>query len=277
MGTEISLSAAVRENLLALGRTEDLIARTQNRLSTGLRVASPVDDARIFFEAKAISDQAGDLSDKKDGIDQSISSVTTALEAIESIDSLVQQIKGLLVGARSASAAERVVLQDQYNELLIQIDNLASDAVYQGLNLVNATGSTLSVEFSNSTTSVMDIDSVDVTTGTLGLDITTLASFSLTSLATTKIDDALAEVNVAIGTLRGHAKSLGSNIAVLKTRLDFTETFVDILETGAAKLTLADITEEGANLVALQTRQQLGISALAFAGQSEQQVLALFR
>ena len=94
MANDITLSAAVRENLLALANTETLIARTQNRLSTGLRVASAIDDARIFFEAKAISDHATDMEEKKEGIDQSVSSVTTALEAIEAVDAIVQQMKG---------------------------------------------------------------------------------------------------------------------------------------------------------------------------------------
>jgi len=66
-------------------------------------------------------------------------------------------------------------------------------------------------------------------------------------------------------------------VALLQTRLDFTEVYINTLETGGSKLTLADINEEGANLLALQTRQQLGISALAFAGQAEQGILALFR
>jgi flagellin-like hook-associated protein FlgL len=273
MGVEITLSAAVRENLLALSNTEQLIARTQNRLSTGLRVANPVDDARIFFEAKAISDQAGDLAEKKDGIDQAVSSVSTALEAIEAIDSLAQQMKGMLISARSATGNELTILEGQYNELRTQIDNLSADALYQGLNLINGTGSVLQVEFSTNSNSTLDINSVDVTTGTLGLSVTSAASFSAASI----LDAAFIEIGAAIDTLRGHAQSLGSNIAVLQTRLDFTQSYVNILEGGAGKLVLADVTEEGANLVALQTRQQLGISALAFAGQSEQSVLSLFR
>jgi len=78
-------------------------------------------------------------------------------------------------------------------------------------------------------------------------------------------------------TLRSNAQTLGSNVALLQTRLEFTEGYVNDLEEGAAKLTLADINEEGANLLAVQTRQQLGISALAFAGQAEQGILSLFR
>jgi flagellin-like hook-associated protein FlgL len=277
MGNDISLSAAVRENLLALANTESLIARTQNRLSTGLRVSSPIDDARVFFEAKALSDHATDMDERKEGIDQGISSVTTALEAIEAIDSLVQQMKGILISAKSASGNELVVLQTQYNDLRTQVDNLANDATYQGLNLIAGTGSSLDIEFSTDTASILSIASLDVTTGTLGLAVTSLASLSVASTLATKVDDALSEIDLATETLRGTAQALGSNIALLQTRLDFTEKYVNALEGGSAKLTLADITEEGANLVALQTRQQLGFSALAFAGQSEQSVLSLFR
>ena len=78
-------------------------------------------------------------------------------------------------------------------------------------------------------------------------------------------------------TLRSNAQTVGSNVALLQTRLDFTQTYVTTLTTGSSQLTLADINEEGANLLALQTRQQLGISSLAFAGQAEQGILALFR
>ncbi|MCZ6608227.1 MAG: flagellin-like protein, partial [Alphaproteobacteria bacterium] len=67
------------------------------------------------------------------------------------------------------------------------------------------------------------------------------------------------------------------NVALLQTRLEFTENYVNTLRRGADKLTLADLNEEGANRLAVQTRRQLGVQALAFAGQAEQGILALFR
>jgi flagellin-like hook-associated protein FlgL len=273
MASDITLSAAARASVLSLQATNDLINRTNNRLATGLRVSSPVEDARVFFEAKSLTDRSSDLSEKKDSIDQAISSVSAALEAVESIDTIVRQAKGLAIAAKSASGTELTSLVNQYNELLIQIDNLTADTTYQGFNLINGTGQSLDVEFSNLTASQISIASVDLRTGSLGLNISSAANFSLSSA----VNAALAELDAAIDTLSGNAQAIGSNVALLQTRLDFTDRYVGVLEEGAGKLTLADITEEGANLVALQTRQQLGISALAFAGQSEQQVLALFR
>ena len=272
---DITLSAAVRSNLLALNNTSNLIDRTQDRLSTGLRVNSPVDDAKAFFEAKALSDRSATINEKKDSIDQAVSSVSVALGAVNAIDSIVEQLKGVVNSAASAATAtEFTELNTQYNALILQIDNLAADASYQGTNLVNATGTTLTVYFSNVTTSTLAVASVDLrhVTGT-GLGIYTGATLSSSSLRTCAIN----QLDAAIATLDSKAKSLGSNVALLQTRLDFSASYANELQAGADKLVLADITEEGANLVALQTRQQLGISSLSFAGNSEQSILSLFR
>lgn len=275
MALEVTLSASARSSLLSLGNTADLINRTNERLSSGLRVASPIDDAKVFFEAKALSDRADTLNEKKDGIDQGISSLSAALEAVEAIDSLIRQAKGIVIAAKSTSTtAEADALVAQFDVILTQIDELAADASFQGLNLVNGTGSSLDVSFSERTASKVSIASVDLTVATgTGLGIVAGANFSSASAT----DTIIAVLDTAISTLRSSGQTLGANVALLQTRLDFTQNYVNVLEDGAGKLTLADITEEGANLVALQTRQQLGINGLSFAGQSEQNILALFR
>jgi flagellin-like hook-associated protein FlgL len=123
--------------------------------------------------------------------------------------------------------------------------------------------------------------SVGATAATHATDITINTTGNVTNYVTegvtTTIDALNTELDAALTTLRARTQTLGSNVALLQTRLDFTENYVNTLETGSGKLTLADLNEEGANLLALQTRQQLGISALAFAGQAEQGILGLFR
>ena len=275
MAQEVTLSAGIRTNLLSLSNTSNLISTTQNRLSTGLKVASPVDDATAFFQAQSLNDRAVDLEGRKTEIDQAISSVSTALEAIEAVDSVLRQLKGLAIQAKSATGTQLSSIVSQFNELRTQISNLANDAEFQGPNLVNSSSNSLTVEFSTVTSSTLSISGVDITinTGGTGLTVAAAANFSLA----TNVDSAINQIDADITTLRGNASTLGSNVALLQTRLDFTESYVNVLEEGAGKLTLADLNEEGANLVALQTRQQLGIQALAFAGQSEQAVLGLFR
>ena len=92
---DIKLSSAIRNNLLSLQNTASMVATTQSRLATGLKVASAVDDASAYFQAKALSDRAGDITEKKSEIDQGISTLSTALTAMESIESILKQIHPL--------------------------------------------------------------------------------------------------------------------------------------------------------------------------------------
>lgn len=295
MAVNIKLSSAIRSNLLALQDTANLVARTQGRLSTGLKVASAIDDAVAFFQAKALSDRAGDLTNRKDGIDQGISSLTVALKATESVESVFNQMKGILLSAKSATSTERVDLQTQFDELAKQSNLLVNDASYQGLNLLNSTATQLKVSFSEKSASVLSVDGSNVQlsgfTAAFGVTLLSAAglggnlvdalntgftSFDLSNQVST-FDSIVERIDSAITSVRSKAKSLGSNVSLLKTRLDFTSQYVNTLSGGSDKLTLADLNEEGANLVALQTRQQLATQALAFAGQSEQAVLQLFQ
>ena len=100
-------------------------------------------------------------------------------------------------------------------------------------------------------------------------DATELAAFN------SEADDVLAGLDRTITNLRSKAANIANNAAILRVRLDFTKEYVNVLQGGSDKLTLADLNEEGANILALQTRQQLGIQALSLAGQSEQSILRL--
>jgi len=176
--SDVTLSSSVRQSLLSLQSTTELITRTQGRLSEGLRVSSAIDDPVSFFQAKSLSDRASDLLEKKDAIDQGISTVTAANDGVEGIESLVQQLKGVANSAKSATNAQIGDLVTQFNDLKTQINNLATDATYQGTNLINGTGTTLSVEFSEQTASRLDVASVDLRAGTAGLSISDAAAYT---------------------------------------------------------------------------------------------------
>ncbi len=171
MSNNIALSAAIRSNLLALQNTQSLQDQTQSHLSTGLKVASAVDDPVAYFQSKALSDRASDFQNNKDNIDQGISSLSTALQGITSIQTLVSQLKGLALSAQSASSNQIGGLVQQYNNLRTQINSMAADTSYQGLNLINGNGGTLDVVFSNLTGSNLTVGSVDSTAGANGLNI----------------------------------------------------------------------------------------------------------
>ncbi len=117
----------------------------------------------------------------------------------------------------------------------------------------------------------MSVSGVDFDANGLGI-----SSATDTFQTDTAINAAIADLNTATDTLRSQASKFGSNLSVVETRQDFTKNLINVLETGAANLTLADTNEEGANLLALQTRQQLSSTALSLASQADQNVLRLF-
>ena len=167
--SDVTLSQAVRSTLLSLQNTSKLIDRTQIRLSTGLRVASAKDDPISFFQAKTLSDRAVTFTEKKDGIDQGISSLSTALEGVEAIENIIRQLKGVATSLRSATGTQFSDLVNQFNSLRTQIGTLADDTTFQGVNLVNSTTETLSVSFSDKTASLLTVESVNVRESGLGV------------------------------------------------------------------------------------------------------------
>jgi len=272
MAERISLSAAIRSNLLTLDRTTDLAGRTQGRLATGLKVSSPLDNAAAFFAAASLSKRADDLLTLKDNIDQSISTLAAAINGIEAITQLVEQAKGLAITAKATSDTnERSSLAVQFNALRAQINFLSNDASFNGTNLISFTPDNLSVTFNEDGTSTLAIAGIDSSTSGLSLNA---PSFNF--LFDVFIDKSLTEIKAATANLRTSAATLGSNSTILQTRLNFTENLSNTLQDGAGKLTLADLNEESANLLSLQTRQQLGLNSLALAAQSERSILDLF-
>lgn len=175
------------------------------------------------------------------------------------------------VAGTFTNGTNRDQFEADYNELRVQIDQLAGDANYQGVNLLG--GDDLVINFNETQTSQITIRGVNMKVDE--------------DLAMSEIDDryfqddanlraTIAEIDAATRTLRSQASTLGSNLGVVEIRQDFTDKLVNTLEGGAADLTLADTNEEGANLLALQTRQQLASVSLSLAGQAEQNVLRLF-
>ena len=269
---DINLSNATRANLLSLTRTTDLIARTQERLSTGLKVNSAIDDAIAFFQARSLSDRASDLSLLKSTIDLSINTVETSNDGIESIVGIVEQMKGLALSSKADNdLANRSKAAVQFNDLRTQIDNLANDASFRGTNIIKGSPANLKVTFSEDGSSFLTVSGI--ASDSSGLSLTTSASNWDTDA---NIDLAINDLDSALSTLRSTAASLGSTASVLTLRLDFTKNLINSLEDGSSKLVNADLNEESANLLTLQTRQQLGTIGLSIAQQSEQSILRLF-
>jgi flagellin-like hook-associated protein FlgL len=174
-----------------------------------------------------------------------------------------------------AGNAVRAGLADQFNELRDQLDKLADDASFNGINLLR--GDKLTITFNETGTSAIDIQTKDgETVNAFNLGVPTqLEEEQLDSDG--NIDGLLTDLKAALDEVRSQASTFGSNLSIVQNRKSFTTAMIDTLETGAGNLTLADMNTEAANLLALQTRQQLSQNSLSLASQADQSILQLLR
>ena len=368
---DISLTASMRSNLLSLQNTQSLMDMTQERLSTGKKVNSAIDNPSSYYTAQSLTNRAGDLESLLDSMGQAVQTIKAANEGIESITSFVEQAKAIANSARDTSVTETVestgtfaaasgdvtvkigdksytvtisntensvsalakklnddtgsglktalgaanlkfadsggklVLQaaepqktvdktvvsfsgaglemsgtinpnardtyvEQFNSILTQIDQLASDASYKGVNLLK--NEKLKVVFNEDRSSFLEVqgDNAD----SKGLNLTEVAAGGWNDIDA--LEGSITSIEAAINELRDMATKFGNNYSIVETRQEFTENLINVLEEGADDLTLADMNEESANMLALQTRQQLATNSLSLASQAAQSVLSLF-
>jgi flagellin-like hook-associated protein FlgL len=406
----IVLSASVRQNLLSLQSTAELLSTTQNRLSTGKKVNTALDNPTNFFTAQGLNNRASDINNLLDGIGNGVQVLQAANTGLTSLQKLVDTAKSIanqvlqapigysvrasattaaptgagplgvagtaadltnagtnslngktfvftpatgaattitisstvaagnvnsidafntalsaagigltaslasngsvtftstannasqaltlgttaaantvalsgtgtfaLVGtgtptADPASQAIRSSLVGQYNNIITQITTTAQDSSFNGINLLN--GDNLNLTFNETGKSTLNVTGVTYNAAGLGLNTLTAGTDFLDNSSANKT---LVALGAASTTLRTEASVLGSNLSVVQLRQDFSKSLVNVLQTGASRLTLADTNEEAANSQALSTRQSIAVSALALANTSQQSVLQLLR
>jgi flagellin len=175
-----------------------------------------------------------------------------------------------LVGSNTtveATEDKRTELQADYDSLIEQLDQLAKDSGYNGVNLLD--GDNLSVQFNETGSSKLDIKGATINANGLGIDTQQLDTDA-------NIETSLKALKSALDDIRNQSATFGSNLSVVQNRQDFAKGMIDILQQGADGLTAADMNQESANLLALQTRTQLAQTTLSMASQADQAVLRLF-
>jgi flagellin-like hook-associated protein FlgL len=272
----------MRSNLVSLQKTNDLMELTQKRLSSGKKVNSALDDPVSYFTAVAHEQRAGDLASRKDEMAESIQLIKAADSGIESIRTLISAAKSLANSALSGETTSDInTLMSQYHQVMEQIDDIASDSGYKGVNLLDSSSITHQVKFDELGASYLSITGFDAeaTGATLTLMSFTAGNDWISAGGTAdkaEINSAITRMDTATRSLRTESSKLASNLSIITARQDFTQGMINVLKDGAGGLTNADMNEEGANMLMLQTRQSLGTTSLSLASQAAQAVLRLF-
>ncbi|MEQ8782773.1 MAG: flagellin [Roseibium album] len=240
---DITLSAAVRQNLLTLQSTADLMSGVQNKLATGLKVNSALDNPNSFFTASGLSSRASDLSNLLDDMGQSLQTIKAADKGIQTINDLVETAKAKANQAlQTQSQFERKTFAAQYNDLLEQIEDVAKDSSYKGKNLLGGIGNDLTTIFNEDATSKLTIESVDYSDTALstGLNLSDLAE-GQGNTTTLQLQGGKTTINLTDGTstLKSSSTLSDSNAISTTTTLSFVN---DTATAPAALSGASDIT-----------------------------------
>jgi flagellin len=255
-------SASAGNLLLSVGTTTATIAITSGEALSAIE--SAINSASTSTLGGAVS-----ASDNGSG-DLVLSSTSTTFTVASNATSTGL---GLTTGAVAGTSTTRTSLQTNYNTLLTQINQLAGDSGYNGVNLIG--GNNLQINFNETATSSLTIDGVNYNSAGLGLSSIS-GSGTGSFFDTSTLSGLVTNLNTAISNVQGQTETFGTNSSTISTRQTFTTNMINTLQTGASNLVAADQNQESANLLTEQTQQQLEISALSIANQANQSVLKLF-
>ncbi len=308
MPNAVALSMSMRNALYSIADITSQQAVSNKRLATGKKVNEVLDGPLNYFLARGFEKNKNDLANLLDSQNIAQSTVQKTIKTIESITKLVESIQALARQARQsaddAAGGVRETLGRQIAETMFQIGELTRDAGFNGKNLIGRTPDNLQINWNTETglnLTSMVLNGVDLRpTGTnlglnpaaVGFTVTPQPAPDADDIAFTTtpaphlwlntgagnllIDNLITNTQTALNNLQSRASQYSVGLSVLQIRLDFSKFQQRTLAQTSDELTLADVNEEGANLAALQTRQQLSVQALSLANQADQGILRLF-
>jgi flagellin len=278
-----SMSFSVNTNVGAmvalqnLNTTQSSLATTENRINTGLKVASAKDNAAVWAIAQNQRATSSSLNSVISSLQRGQSTVDVALSAGTSVSDLLNQMKekALAASDKTLDTASRSALNDEFTSLRDQINKVVNNAVFNGGNMLKSGGTTVTALANADATSVITVASQDLSLG--GSVLTSALGTAATINTVTTATNMIATVNTAIGNISSAMGKLGTGSKALASHLTFIQNLQNTIDAGIGNLVDADLAKESANLQALQTKQQLGIQALSIANQSSSVLLGLFR
>ncbi|MDP1875694.1 flagellin [Phenylobacterium sp.] len=276
MSNSVNTNVGAMVALQNLNKTNTDLGTTQNRINTGLKVASAKDNGAVWAIAQNQRSNSGALNAVKESLSRSISTVDVALSAGESVSDLLLQMKekSLAASDTTLDTASRTALNDDFKALRDQITKVVTNATFNGANMITATTPTTVAALA----SADGVNKITVASQSLALGGANVTLAATASIATqTTAAAMIATINTSIANVSSALSKLGTGSKALSSHLEFVGKLQDSIDAGVGNLVDADLAKESAKLQSLQTKQQLGIQALSIANQSSGSILSLFR
>jgi flagellin len=275
--------------LQSLNRTNEALATTQKRISTGFRVADARDDGAAFAVAQAVRADVAGLTSANEQLGGVKGILDTTLAGLNRVSNMMSEVRGVLVKLADGtiSADQRTQYQAQFDTLREQVATVMRDAAYNNRALVTTDGTAISGLVGSAPASLV-ASSVVTVRNELGTTYTIDQVDGETLLIASAPADATAAGSMLTGTgsndfgtvmnaLSTALNSFGNASRFIDGQMSYNRSKIDALESGMGSLVDADLARESARLQSLQIRQQLGTQALGIANQAPQTLLSLFR
>jgi flagellin len=310
--SSINTNVAAMTALQTLTQTNKQLTATQNRISTGYRVADASDNAAYWSIATTMRSDNSALSTVQDALGLGAATVDIAYTGVNSAIKVVDQIKSKLVAARQPGI-DRNKIQSEITELQSQLRGIADSASFSGENWLSVDSADPGYNASKTIVSSFSRSGGAVTIGTIIIDLSNTKLFDAndqsgildTQYTTTNggvtysvsgildaldistltdspndvadLEEIIGVVDATLSTMTDAATSLGAVKARISIQQDFVKSLMDAVKRGIGQLVDADMNEESTKLQALQVKQQLGVQALGIANTSSQAIMQLFQ
>jgi len=271
MGMSVNTNPGAMIALQSLTKTTNMLQSTQYRITTGLRVNGPKDDAATFAIAQNMRGDIAGMTSVKTNLSLGQSVTSVAIDAGSAIADLLTEMKAKSVQASQAGLDSNsyTALNQEFTSLRAQLTTIVETAEFNGTNLITSGAGDFAI--------LSTVDGSTITVAAQNLDTTTLILHTASLSTAASASQARVLIDTAITTVSSALAALGSAAKRVDIQTEFTGKLQDILKQGVGNLVDADLAEESANLQALQIKQQLGVQALAIANAGPQSILALFQ
>jgi flagellin len=276
------MALVINSNIMSLNAqrnvsaTNNSLATSLERLSTGLRINSAKDDAAGLYSVERMTADIRGLNQAARNAADGISLSQTAEAALGQVSDSLQRIRELAVQASNGTVEDRTGLQTEADLLSAEIARVVDAASFNGVQLLDGSQATaLEFQVGQDATDQISIAATD-------LDVSTITAYGGVGAFDISTDADAAQavltiVDADIDSVSGLRATFGATQNRFESVISSVQSYAENISASRSRIQDADFAAETANLTKVQIMQQAGIAMLSQANSAPQNVLSLLR
>jgi len=272
MGLRVNTNIASMTAQRNLASVSTRLSGNYSRLSSGLRIASASDDAAGLGISERMRSAIRSFMVAGRNAQDGVSMTQSAEGALQEVSNNLSRMRELAVQSANGTlnATDRLTLDAEFQELIAEIDRIATQVTFNGINLLDGTTATVDIQVGINATDVITVNMADATAATLGVTALDVTSVANANTALTALDTAVDDISTARGVLGAGQNRMTSAIASISTAREN-------LAAAESRIRDVDVAYETADMTRNSILQQASVSVLSQANMQPQLALSLLR